>query len=88
LKKVEDLKSCTWSCGPLGSTSRESGETSGTQSGEGRITVMKVHITLKEQAKPLFWRARPVLYALKKPLEDKLGALEREGILIKVDHSS
>ena len=43
---------------------------------------------LKEQAKPVFWRAWLVPYALKKPLESKLGALERESILIKVDHSS
>ena len=58
------------------------------EEGEGRITDIKAHITLKEQAKPVFRRARPVPYALKKPLEDKLDALEREGILIKVDHSS
>ena len=37
----------------------------------------------------MFWRAQSVPYALKKPLEDKLDALERKGILlIKVDHSS
>jgi len=58
------------------------------EDGEGRITNVKAHITLKEQAKPVFWRARPVPYALKKPIEDKLDALERDGILVKVDHSN
>ena len=50
------------------------------EEGEGRNTDMKAHITLKEKAKPVFWRAQPVPYALKKPLEDKLDALEIEGI--------
>jgi len=54
------------------------------EDGEGRISNMKAHITLKEQLKPVFWRARPVPYALKKPLEDKLDALQREEILVKV----
>jgi len=36
----------------------------------------------------MFWRARPVPYAHKKPLEDKLDTLEREGILIKVGWAS
>jgi len=42
------------------------------EEGKGKITDMKAHITLKEQAKPVFWRARLVPYARKKPLEDKL----------------
>ena len=58
------------------------------EDGEGKITNTKAHITLKEQAQPVFRKARPVPYSLKKPLEDKLDELEREGVLIKVDHSS
>ena len=55
---------------------------------EGKITSTKAHITLKEQAQPVFQKARPVPYTLKKPLEDTLDELEREGVLIKADHSS
>ena len=54
----------------------------------GKIINMKAHITLQEQAKPVYRKARPVPYALKKPLETKLNSLEQQGILEKVEHSS
>ena len=54
----------------------------------GKIINMKAHITLQEQAKPVYRKARPVPYALKKPLETKLDSLEQQGILEKVEHSS
>ena len=58
------------------------------EEGSGRIHGMKAHITLQEDAKPVYRKARPVPYALKKPLEEKLDFLEKQGILKKVDHSN
>ena len=58
------------------------------EEGDGKSLNMKAHIALREQAKPIFQKARPVPYALKKPLEEKLNHLEKQGILKKVDHSS
>lgn len=49
---------------------------------------MKAHITLQEKAKPVYWKARPVPYALKKSLEAQLDSLEQQGILEKVECSS
>ena len=49
---------------------------------------MKALITLQKDAKPVYRKARPVPYALKKPLEEKLDSLEMQGILEKVDHSN
>ena len=58
------------------------------EEGSGRIHGMKAHITLQENVKPVYRKARPVPYALKKPLEEKLDSLEKQGILKKVDHSN
>ena len=58
------------------------------EDGDGKILNMKARIALREQAKPVFRKARPVPYALKKPLEEKLDHLEKQGILKKVDQSS
>lgn len=51
------------------------------EEGADKILNMKVHIALQEQAKSVFRKARPVSYALKKPLEEKLDHSEKQGIL-------
>ena len=42
---------------------------------------MKARIALCEEGKQVFRKARPVPYALKKPLEEKLDHLEKQEIL-------
>jgi len=56
------------------------------EDGEKRISNLKAHITPKQQAKPVFWRAASSI-CHQESLEDKLDTLEREG-MVKVDHSS
>ena len=48
------------------------------EEGDGKILNLKAHIVLHEQAKPIFRKAQPVSYALKKPLEEKLDRLEKQ----------
>jgi len=53
----------------------------------GSISGFKAHIRVKEEAKPVFCRPRPVPYALRSKVEDELSRLEDEGIITKVEHS-
>ena len=51
------------------------------------ITGHTAHIRLKQDAKPVYCRPRPVAYALKQQVEDELAKLERNGVLVKTDQS-
>ncbi|XP_013404718.1 uncharacterized protein K02A2.6 [Lingula anatina] len=55
--------------------------------GYGKIKEFKAHIRVKEDASPVFCKARPVPYALKPAIEAELNRLEQSGIIEKVDHS-
>lgn len=44
-------------------------------------------IELKENAKPIFLRARPAPFALREQIEAEIDNLVQEGILVPVDHS-
>ncbi|XP_011860127.1 PREDICTED: uncharacterized protein K02A2.6-like [Vollenhovia emeryi] len=52
-----------------------------------KIRNVQAKLTLKEQAKPVFVRARPVPFRLRLLVEQELDKLESEGILQKVDTS-
>lgn len=53
----------------------------------GKLKGFKFHFKLKENAKPVAHRARPVPVMLKKKVEDELERLVNSGILQKVDFS-
>ena len=48
---------------------------------------IEVHIELKDDAKPRFYKARPVPYALKQKVETELDRLVKEGIYEPVAYS-
>ncbi|XP_076545697.1 uncharacterized protein LOC143305547 [Osmia lignaria lignaria] len=50
-----------------------------------KIKNVQAKLTLKENAKPIFCKARPVPFRLRTQIEEELLRLETEGILIKVD---
>lgn len=45
-------------------------------------------IELKEEARPVFLRARPAPFALREQIEAEIDSLVKEGILVPVDHSA
>ncbi|XP_038060784.1 uncharacterized protein K02A2.6-like [Patiria miniata] len=51
------------------------------------ITGYTAHIRLKQDAQPVYYRPRPVPYALKQQVEEELDKLERNGVLVKTDQS-
>ena len=53
----------------------------------GTCKSAKVKLALKEGSQPKFFKARPVLYAMKPKVEVELKRLEKEGILRKVKFS-
>ncbi|XP_063534911.1 uncharacterized protein K02A2.6-like [Cydia strobilella] len=55
--------------------------------GLGRFTGGRVSIHLREGARPVFLRARPLAYALRTPVERALEQLVRDGVLTPVDRS-
>ncbi|XP_061721065.1 uncharacterized protein K02A2.6-like [Cydia pomonella] len=55
--------------------------------GLGRFTGGRVSIHLREGARPVFLRARPLAYALRAPVERALEQLVRDGVLTPVDRS-
>lgn len=55
--------------------------------GLGRFTGGKVSIHIREGARPVFMRARPLPYALRAPVERALDQMVRDGILTPVDRS-
>ena len=57
------------------------------EKGYGHIKLYKASIQVREGAQPQFLKARPVPYALKEKVEQKLQRLEDEGIINKVSQS-
>lgn len=55
--------------------------------GLGRFTGGKVSVHVREGARPVFMRARPLAYALREPVERALAQLQRDGILSPVERS-
>ena len=53
----------------------------------GTLNGMEAKIYVDEKASPLYLKARPVPYALKKGVEDELERLEKGGIISPVDFS-
>ena len=53
----------------------------------GKITDIEVQLHIDEKAKPIFKKARPVPYAIRKNYEESLDKLERQGIIEKVEFS-
>ena len=57
-----------------------------TESYEG-MKGFEAHITMKENVKPVFMKARRVPYALKEQVENELDKLEKHGVIKKTDKS-
>ncbi|CAH2085393.1 unnamed protein product [Euphydryas editha] len=55
--------------------------------GLGRFTGGTVSIRVREGARPVFLRARPLAYALRAPVERALDQMVSDGILTPVEHS-
>lgn len=53
----------------------------------GKAANIKVQLQVKEDAKPIFYKPRPVPYALRQGVEDELKRLVEIGVLEKVDFS-
>lgn len=53
----------------------------------GKFNKYKVSIQLKENTKPIFFKARPIAFALKDKINDEIDRLLRVGILKQVDYS-
>ena len=53
----------------------------------GTMKGTEVHINLKLDAKPRFYKARPVPYALKSKTDTKLDRLAEEGVYVPVGYS-
>ena len=53
----------------------------------GAIKDFKAEVTVQPGAKPLFYRPRPVPYALKDAVAEKLHDLEKKGIISKIDRN-
>ncbi|XP_063895857.1 uncharacterized protein K02A2.6 isoform X1 [Helicoverpa armigera] len=55
--------------------------------GLGRFTGGRVSVHVREGARPVFMRARPLAYALREPVERALAQLQLDGILSPVERS-
>ena len=53
----------------------------------GTITPFKAQLVVSPSAVPIFYRPRPVAYALKPYVEQELDRLEKAGVLERVTHS-
>ena len=51
------------------------------------ITGYEAHIRVKDGVDPVFWRPRPVPYALREEVEKELDKLERKNVIVKIDRS-
>ena len=54
--------------------------------GTGILTQLTAHLTLKDQAKPRFYKSRPISFAIKDQVGRELDRLEEAGVLQRVDH--
>ena len=57
------------------------------EKGYGHLKQFKASIQVREDAQPIFLKARPVPYALKEKVEQELQRLDEEGIIYKVSQS-
>ena len=57
------------------------------ENGYGHLKQFKASIQVREDAQPIFLKARPVPYALKEIVEQELQRSEEEGIIYKVSQS-
>ena len=48
---------------------------------------MKVHIRVREGASPIYFKLRPVKYALREAVEAELNKLEENGVIVKIELS-
>jgi hypothetical protein len=53
----------------------------------GSVTGIQANLILKDDAKPVFTTARPLLYAMRPKVEKELDRLEQEGVIFKVPTS-
>lgn len=53
----------------------------------GELNVEPVKLEFKPNTNPIFLKARPVPFALRELVEAELNKLEKQGILVKVNHS-
>ena len=58
------------------------------EGGPGTIKGYKASIRLKENAQPIFCKARPLAFALREKVEEKLSKLENQQVCYKVNHSN
>ena len=58
------------------------------QEGLGHCKKHKVHLTLKSDAQPRFFKPRPLPFALKPAVEMDIQRLVHNGVLQKVEHSN
>lgn len=54
----------------------------------GKITDIQAKLTLKPNFKPVFFKARPVPFSIRKAVENEIADLVDKGIFTKVDHSA
>lgn len=47
----------------------------------GQLKGQRVHISIRDDARPVFCKARPVPFAMKQQVNDELDRLEREGVI-------
>ena len=56
--------------------------------GTGKAQNIEVHIHMKDDAKPVFYKPRPVLYAQKDGITEEVNSLVKAGVLYKVEFSN
>jgi hypothetical protein len=57
------------------------------QDGLGTLKGFKASIHVEQDAKPVFYKARPIPYALKPHVEEELNRFEKEGVISPIDFS-
>ena len=48
---------------------------------------IEAHIRVREGASPIYFKSRPVPYALREAVEAELNKLEEHGVIVNVDRS-
>ena len=48
---------------------------------------LEAHIRVRENASPIYFKSRPVPYALREAKEAELNKLEENGVIVKVEQS-